>query len=604
MKPAFKYGMFFFLLGLLGLSGLAAQAADNLVQSGLPRFSSAIVSNYPMPEHDRENSRLVSINDQPISASDKDNAGYQLIITCNTESYNGYLGPRLDANQGYSRLNPGLRNFTGKTVRLDGLEAGSYTLNFRQDGYQDLTMVLNISGGRQYLLDVVLAARSGILEIAADQSIQELEIDGNGTSSQFPIVLAEGRHRVRVRSFAFEDYLQSVYVSEDTVTRLDISFLPAVFRLTNANISRPRFRPANFGSLGTTNLTFDISSLGSATITIKDQEGRTVRSIEKDQFTTWTQNYSWDGSDETGIALPEGTYDWEISAKPAEGVSGEPQNLRGKVIIDYASFIKFRSIWSGSPGLDFVSDVYSLAPTAFQIGSRLALISSGVSPDTSEKFLVAMNFRYGIYQDIELWVNAGGAIELCGASSRDVLFGGGVGWSIIPMPGIKPAPNADHLDFGLKLNLSGNGLLFSAVKYPLDLDESGILPGGRFGVAPQIRYGVASLLLEPVMHLGAWPVHLESSGNPADVIDLPTANATFFASFHAGIYLDFEVVLVGISAALYTTPSFSLQLPVRTGINIQVMPVENFILGLDFQLKLGTENKLEPAGGLTIGFIQ
>lgn len=600
MRAAFRIVIFFLILA--GISNLLTAQTSNAVFKS-PHNSSAAIDQYPLIASDKPLSRLISLREQAVSVGSADNAAYQVIISCNTESYSGYIGPRLQAGEQYSISNQGSQTFKGKTAHIGGLAAGDYTLSLHLDGYQDLSFNLTVANGRQYLLDIIMEQRSGWLDITADQKIQDIEVDGASVGGQLPLGLSEGRHRVRVRSFAFADYLQSIFISENMVTHLDIHFVPAVFHLSSSNVSRTQFRPFNTGSLGTSTISFTITSFGSAVLTITNSEGTVVSTKEFLSFSTWTQRFTWDGRTENGETLSEGPYKWNVSAQPADGVEGETETASGSIIIDYASFIKFRSQWSGLPGLDFVSDTYTLAPTSLQIGSRLVLLSSGTVTNAATKFLVSMDFRYGIYRNLEFWFNASGDLEVSGASSNLGVVGGGAAWSFLPLPAINPELNSTTPVFGAKLNLMGAGLVFAKPRYPFDLDEAGQIPGGRIGIATQMRIGIFSLLLEPAIHLSAWPFHLEASGT-SEPNGLPVQLPTFFGSLHGGIYFDSERLLIGLSTAIYTTPDFMFQLPMRTGLTIQLMPVESFIIGLDFQIKLGKIDQLEPSGGLSIGFIQ
>lgn len=67
------------------------------------------------------------------------------------------------------------------------------------------------------------------------------------------------------------------------------------------------------------------------TIQIMDSEGNVVRTINMGSQNAGPHEYGWDGLDDNGNFVPEGTYKFEVHAKNDDGSVSTRTNLSGKV---------------------------------------------------------------------------------------------------------------------------------------------------------------------------------------------------------------------------------------------------------------------------------
>ncbi len=527
-------------------------------------------------------SRLVSIKEDLLKSSTAANSGYQIIVQGNTESFT----VRVDAI-----------DYSGSPARIKGLDTGKYVLTISQDGYQSLYLRLKIEDGMQYLVRVELAPRQGALIISADQTIGTLEIDGNPVLPQLLIHLNAGQHRLRARSFGWQDYDQSVNINEQMLATVDLHFAPANFAISQASNSRNRFRPGNPGTLGTSTLSFEASNRGNGVLTIKDFNGAVIRSHQFGQFDTWHQSFTWDGKNEVGESMPEGDYPWEIKVNPADDVIGDAASLSATVSIDNSSFIKFRNTMAGPAGLSLASDAYTLGESSLQLASRFGWLPSNQASGATDSLLFSFAARFGLVKNLEMSVNSLVSVFMDNSTSSSSLIGGNLSLALLPMGG-------EPTTVALALNLGGAVPLMTTTKYPYRAWSSGILPGGRLGAAGQFRLGLFSFLLEPVLYFAPWaPVILQApdSLNPDN---LPVASPTFFGSLNAGIYFDNDSLMVGLSTSIRTDSAFVPELPVPVSAIIQIMPLAGFVLGFDLTINLDATTNMVPACGMSLGFIQ
>jgi len=61
------------------------------------------------------------------------------------------------------------------------------------------------------------------------------------------------------------------------------------------------------------------SSASSATVTISDASGRTVRTASLGSLSAGNNSFSWDGRDSSGALLPAGAYSYSVAATSASG---------------------------------------------------------------------------------------------------------------------------------------------------------------------------------------------------------------------------------------------------------------------------------------------
>jgi len=63
------------------------------------------------------------------------------------------------------------------------------------------------------------------------------------------------------------------------------------------------------------------SDAAKVTVTVHDQEGKTVRSLVSGHTESGLQTVTWDGRDDNGQSLPSGTYRYELQAEDANGAA-------------------------------------------------------------------------------------------------------------------------------------------------------------------------------------------------------------------------------------------------------------------------------------------
>jgi len=316
----------------------------------------------------------------------------------------------------YIRSNPmGVRVYIdgiemGRTpVHLDSLRPGRYFVRLEREGYQERRFrvtvragsVVNITVEMKEALGRVLLKISDAPDVSQSISSQgiphnlQISVDGvlyNSTALELPV----GFRNILVRAFGREDILTTLYIEEGSYRELDLNLIPALFKLSNASVSRHRFNPANAGSLGTTTFSFEVSAPGRGSFTVLDSDGRTVMTRDLGHFETWSQSVVWNGMNNRGEVLNDGTYTLLLQAvsTPRDDSPPVTESLSLKVELDSTQIIIPLSLASGKSGLLFAPLPQLLPAGSFQIEGSLAAANpyGGGGLFKSLPFAVALRF--------------------------------------------------------------------------------------------------------------------------------------------------------------------------------------------------------------------
>ena len=116
-----------------------------------------------------------------------------------------------------------------------------------------------------------------------------------------------GTYTLRARAFGFRERSYRISIQENQTTSLYISLDPAIFELKSLAVSKSRFNPGNPGNFGKVDISFRVTSFGSAEITISGRQGDIVYTQTIPEFHQESQSFSWNGKI-SGQVLEDGIY--------------------------------------------------------------------------------------------------------------------------------------------------------------------------------------------------------------------------------------------------------------------------------------------------------
>jgi hypothetical protein len=281
------------------------------------------------------------------------------------------------------------------TVYLDGisqgvtpltfpsLPAGTYAIRLTKEGCLDRELTVTIPREGRLSVSLNMERANGSLLIRTRRAPgspgetafplnPQVYVDGErktGTS----LILAEGNHTITIRAFGWEDFHAVVYIRRGRNSVLNAAFSPAPFSISAVRVQRPRFNPANPGSLGSTELSFTVSAPGRGTLTVREQGGRTVYQKELGPFTNWSQSVSWDGRTQEGAALPDGSYTLHIEAQSSVpgGAEAVRQSAGLETVLDSTLYIEPFQLSAAASGLSWAPGAELLPLHSWQLESSL-----------------------------------------------------------------------------------------------------------------------------------------------------------------------------------------------------------------------------------------
>jgi hypothetical protein len=339
------------------------------------------------------------------------------------------------------------------TVYINGIERGltpfifetiapgDYGIRLTKDGYGERWVWVRVQENSRLEVTLNLEAVLGLLSLDIRRKAgsppaeklplrPEISVDGEAKNSSF-LSLPVGYRVIRVRAFGWEEAVRSVYIQKDFAQRLELEMQAAPFSMTGAELRRERFNPANSGSLGTTEITFDVSAPGLGRIVIANQGGDTVFSRDLPAFATWSQSLAWNGRDGEGKPLPDGPYKVLVLAEstPADGSRPVERSAELTLHIDSSLNIYPLSPSAIVSGL-FFSPLPDVIPRgSFQIDGSLLFGRPPAAGGAWAALPFAVALRFSPVESLEMSAALNVSPFFGGKAAS--AFGGGLKWAFL-----------------------------------------------------------------------------------------------------------------------------------------------------------------------------
>ncbi len=267
-------------------------------------------------------------------------------------------------------------------VFVKWIEVGPHKISAYAPGYEPESQVFHVLSGKSNSCYLTMERMKGILIIQSDQADCQYYCDGVLLSSNMNIV-EEGFHVVKIRKFGYRDFSARVFVPSFRIKRIYVNLEEAPFELVSLSASRGAFNPSYSGNLGECEISAYVTSKGSGEVLIFDPENKVVFKKKFPSFRTWKQAFLWDGSDEYGQKLPEGSY---VVTFNAEGKS-----LSTRIRLDYSVKYPLYDFTPGGLGFGTVPAALSVPASSVYIGMS---IDPSIKKDGSLE-----SFPLGFYLD-------------------------------------------------------------------------------------------------------------------------------------------------------------------------------------------------------------
>ncbi len=255
---------------------------------------------------------------------------------------------------------------------LTGLTPGMHLLILRADGYYDAAIALSLAADTKTTVTSALQLRTGFLDIRIDPSSATVIIDGESWSPGI-IELPAGQQTVTVKAFGYREQTFSVFVPESLFAFISATLETAPFEATEFSLLRERFNPRNAGLKGLAQISFSVTATGDAELIVTDARGQTVYQAEQGPFEDWDQSSDWNGRNDDGMPVPDGTYTLELTVKPAADIEylEESYFYREDVIVDSTLVMMPSGSYGVLNGSVYAPEPFAPAADGFRVESLL-----------------------------------------------------------------------------------------------------------------------------------------------------------------------------------------------------------------------------------------
>ena len=477
--------------------------------------------------------------------------------------------------------------YRGETpLDITDLDAGSYKLELRKEGYYGHTTWIQYSGADQsyfYTLERIM----GQLEVSVKPSdaqitMGETEIDEG--ANRVPV----GSYLLTVRAFGFEQQEEVVTIRENETTRVTLALAPAALRIDEPELTRRVFNPDNSGVLGTTTFKFKVSTYSTGIVRVFDGNGIELVRIRLPRFTTWEQAFVWDGRSDTGEIQGNADYTVQLEAT-SEGdqksVIHESLVIHEEIVtIDHSMTISYRSLWSGTAGLLYTPSADVLPSQSFQIATLLMGHTESIEGNVVFRAPLDLAFRAGLGFQMEIDIQT--SIILENAETVPLLASGAFKYRFAQVGDVL------ELDSALTAKIS--------YQANTGTDTFSNFTGFSVGIPTQVSFGPASFIVAPELILSPYIVTYDSSYD-----EELGANLWFY--LRSGLLLDLGFLMAGFSVSVRTTPfseGFAIDVPFQTGFEVHWMiPGTQLFLSLAVAAEIESTADWYVMAGGGIGFL-
>lgn len=420
--------------------------------------------------------------------------------------------------------------YTNGSASLENHRNLNPVLGIERSGYNGYSTTIHMEKGFKYDLAVSLAPKVGWLRIESGLPIHQVLLDHEPVEALAgTFQVGAGHHLLTVRSFGFKDIQTDLYIDEATVHEFKAAFAPAVFSAHSLAPSRTRFRPGNPGSLGTTTIKFTVTAPGIARLAILNQDQQPVATHDFAIFDTWDQSFTWNGQDDAGKSLAEGSYSWTITGQGAPAWGSPAFELLGSVAIDNSSFLKPRLSGHGGSGFQSAMDTYVLETGSFSVGTSLGYDLANQPESANPLFTLDAWLRGTPLPGLELTGGVQVGTETSADAQSAVFLYGGLKYQAVK-------PRAPEPTLSLAIGLEGTGIVSDT------LPELRYLNGNMAGVAgsASLQFNGDIFFANLELGLALSPYTLFDSPTELSLIPRPTAGL--------GLGIDTDTIAVCLGA--------------------------------------------------------
>lgn len=205
--------------------------------------------------------------------------------------------------------------YKGKSsLTLKNLREGKYKLELRKDFYQCDVYTISVKAGYELTYDVYMKEIQGTLNFKGIPSDAVVYVDSSRIWTTLLDIIA-GYHDVKVTRFGYETYKERIYLEPYRTYIIQPAFREIPFAISDFKASRETINPKIKGAMGKSEISFEVTNKGNGRLSVFAPDGRLTNSYDFPEFKTWNQSYVWNGCDDKGNVLEDGTYWFELESE-------------------------------------------------------------------------------------------------------------------------------------------------------------------------------------------------------------------------------------------------------------------------------------------------
>ncbi len=459
-------------------------------------------------------------------------------------------------------------SYAGRSPVTEELSSGNYRITVKIDGYYTTTEWVNYTEGDSVSININLEPITGFLNISV--SPEETDIStGWDDLDEGKNEVQIGDHLITAKLFGYEPWEQQITIYENKTSSITINMVPSEFKISNLFLSRNAFNPANPAGLGESKISFEVSTYGTGELIIYSNGGERILRNTFPYFDDWNQSFVWNGKDDFGKLMPDGTYRVVVSGKDMEG-----NNLSQKetnITIDSSLVIRIRTTLNGAGGTMFCPTPDTLPMKSFQ----MAASTFGHISNTAYRFPFTASARFIPINNLEFAAQAG--IVILPETSESYFFS-------VSAKNVIFNTNIGDMSWYVKGSYQNNHLTDSNTNFT----------GLSAGLPMSVSFSPVTLILTPELILS--PFRISYDGTDYD----PGVYTWGYA--RAAVVMDIGPAMLGISTAMRLTP-YDLEInsnnPMSAGLelNYLIPGTGIFITGIVSGEFSSMENFYINAGG-------
>ncbi len=413
------------------------------------------------------------------------------------------------------------RTYQGKTPLTLTPGSGRYRITLKKEGYYSESRWIEYNTGTSVSINFPLKQITGYLYLTTYPSETEVKASSFGLSkgvNELPI----GNYTISADLFGYDHFSTNITIYEKSTTNLIIHMQPSKFSFSPLSLTRQVFNPNNPSGLGTSRISFTVTTYGKGILSIKSEDGTTVRKHQFEPFTTWEQGFTWDGKDSRGRTVPDGRYRITLIGVDSKGV--EKDTKTAVIRIDHSLIIKDRNSFSGASGT-----MFSPTPDTLPMGSvQIDIGSIGHMESNLYRFPTSVALRVVPTEQLEADITGGILLQ---SPADNAYFAG-----IALKKGLIPQGNSP---FSLSFIAKGSYLFGTYT------DSLTNFTGLSVSLPAALTFGPVTLAVTPDILLSPYRVSVGNEAYPAGFY--------LYGYGRGAVILDFGSAWMALSGALRTT---------------------------------------------------